>query len=81
MTDRTQSLLREALSLSDGERADLAAELLMSLDEPADHDPTEVQQSWAREIEKRARRVLAGESQGEEWEQVRDQVDRTLTNG
>lgn len=61
MTDRAQELLRAALALAPEERADVAAELLASLDEPAD-DPAAVETAWAREIEKRARRVLAGES-------------------
>lgn len=34
MTDRAQSLLREALSLSEEERADLVAEFLVSLEDP-----------------------------------------------
>jgi hypothetical protein len=34
MTDRAQALLREALALPPDERADVAAELLASLDDP-----------------------------------------------
>jgi putative addiction module component (TIGR02574 family) len=77
MTDRMQALLREALTLSLDERAEIAAELLASLDDsPA--DPAAVQAAWAKEIEKRGRRVLAGESSGEPWEDVRDRVARRL---
>lgn len=79
MTDRAQTLLREALMLAPGERADVAAELLASLDEPAAEDPAAVQAAWATEIERRARRVLAGESAGERWEDVRDRISRGLT--
>ena len=81
MTDHTQSLLREALSLSEEERADLVAELLISLEDPRVDDAAAVEQAWAEELEQRARRVLAGEAHGEEWSQVRDRVGRALTDG
>lgn len=79
MTERAQALLREALKLPSEERADVAAELLASLDEPDVEDAAAVQAAWAAEIERRARRVLAGESVGEPWEDVRDRVSRSLT--
>lgn len=77
MTDRTQALLREALTWPADERADVAAELLASLDD-CEEDPAEVQAAWAKEIERRGRRVLAGESSGEPWEDVRNRVARRL---
>lgn len=80
MTDRAQELLREALTLSVDERADVAAELLASLDEPATADPAAIETAWAREIERRARRVMAGESVGEPWEDVRQRVARRLAD-
>ena len=46
------------------ERADVAAELLASLDEAPPQDAAEVEAAWAREIERRARRVMSGESAG-----------------
>jgi len=79
MTERAQSLLREVLALAPDERADVAAELLASLDEPPTEDPAVVQAAWAKEIERRARRVLAGESEGEPWEQVRERIARRLS--
>ena len=81
MTDHAQSLLREALSLSEEERAGLIAELLVSLEEPAGDDEAAVEQAWAEALERRARRVLAGEAPGEDWGQVRDRVSRALTDG
>ena len=78
MTQRSQELLREALALPAGERADVAAELLASLDEPAADDEATVQAAWAREIERRGRRVLSGESAGEPWEEVRGRIARGL---
>ena len=52
MTDRAQALLREALTLAAEERADVAAELLASLDDP-ETDLSDVEAVWAAEIEKR----------------------------
>jgi putative addiction module component (TIGR02574 family) len=80
MTDRAQELLREALALPVDERADVAAELLASLDEPAASDPMAVETAWAREIERRARRVMTGASTGEPWEDVRARVTRRLAD-
>ena len=79
MTSRAQDLLREALTLPVEERADVAAELLASLDEAPPQDAAEVEAAWAREIERRARRVMSGESAGEPWEDVRARVVQRLT--
>jgi len=73
-------LLREALTLSPDERADVAAELLASLDDEATEDPAAVRAAWAAEIERRAQRVLSGESAGEPWEDVRNRIVQDLTN-
>ncbi len=80
MSDRAQTLLREALTLSPEERADVAAELLASLDDSDAEDPAAVQAAWAAEIERRAQRVLSGESTGEPWEDVRNRIVQGLTN-
>jgi hypothetical protein len=81
MTDHVQTLLREALSLSEEERAGLIAELLVSLEGPAEDDGPAVERAWAEALERRARRVLAGESLGEDWSLVRDRVGRALMDG
>jgi putative addiction module component (TIGR02574 family) len=60
------------------ERANLAAELLASLDAGGADDATEVEAAWAAEIEARARRVMAGESKGKTWEDVRARADAAL---
>jgi len=80
MSDRAQTLLREVLTLPLDERADVAAEILASLDDAASEEPAAVQAAWATEIERRARRVLAGESTGEPWEDVRERIVQRLTN-
>lgn len=81
MTDHVQTLLREALSLSEQERADLVAELLVSLEGPAEGGNAAVDPAWAEELERRARRVLAGGASGEDWGEIRDRVARALTGG
>jgi putative addiction module component (TIGR02574 family) len=80
MTSRAQDLLREALTLPIDERADVAAELLASLDDAAAEDPAEVAAAWAAEIERRARRVTSGESQGIPWEDVKARAEAELRN-
>jgi len=78
MTSQAQALLREALTLRADERAHVAAELLASLDEGASEDPEEIEAAWAAEIERRARRVMAGESDGVAWENVRARADAAI---
>ena len=73
-----QELLREALALPLDERADVAAELLASLDDAEAEDPAEVEAAWAAEIERRARRVLAGGTTGIPWEDVRRRAEAEL---
>ena len=58
--------------------ADVAAELLASLVPASDEDPAEVEAAWAAEIERRARRVMSGESQGLPWEDVRARAEAEL---
>jgi putative addiction module component (TIGR02574 family) len=78
MTSRAQELLREALTLPIAERADVAAELLASLDDAAPENVAEVEAAWAAEIERRARRVIAGESAGLAWDDVRRRAEADL---
>ena len=77
MTSRAQDILRDALALPVDERADVAAELLASLDAGTE-EPAEVEAAWAAEIEKRARRVMSGESEGIPWEEVRARAEAEL---
>jgi putative addiction module component (TIGR02574 family) len=78
MTSRANDLLKEALALPLEERADVAAELLASLDDAHAEHPADVEAAWAAEIERRARRVLAGETAGATWEDVRRRADAEL---
>lgn len=78
MSNLTDRILDEALQLPLAERARVAAELIASIDGATDPD---AENAWAAEVEKRARRALAGESVGEDWEIVRQRVSDRLSSG
>lgn len=78
MPSRAQEVLREALALPLEERADVAAELLASLDDAAAERPAEVEAAWATEIERRARRALSDESSGVAWDDARRRAEAEL---
>ncbi len=71
MVNNTEALRREALALPDPERADLAAELLASLDEPVDDDPDTLREMWREELDRRGKRALSPEAVGEDWDSLR----------
>jgi putative addiction module component (TIGR02574 family) len=71
MSERRESLRQMALLLPLEERAELAADLLASLDGEPDAD---VEAAWAMEIERRAQRVLTHGSTGRSWEEIRDEA-------
>lgn len=75
VTEQSETLLSIALQLPVDERAELVAELLASLDGEPDAD---VDAAWAKEIERRARRVLEQGSRGRTWDEVREELRRTL---
>ena len=77
MTKRTSKLLNDALKLEVSERAELASELIASLDAEADED---AEAAWAVEIEERAARARSGEDPGKPWPEVRDRLERDLKN-
>jgi len=69
-----EDLLRRALALPDDQRADLAAELLASLEQPVSEDLTAVRSLWNEELARRAKRVVAGDGGGEDWAAVRQRL-------
>ncbi len=74
MAIKADDLRREALALSDGERAALAADLLASLDDSAGEDAEALRLAWSQEIERRAVIAISGKSQTEPWESVRQRI-------
>jgi putative addiction module component (TIGR02574 family) len=75
MSKTTQRVLDEALQLDLSDRAELAAELLASLDGEPDE---EVEAAWAAEIQRRADRARSGEDAGRPWAEVREAAKDAL---
>lgn len=75
MTQSTAAVLAEALRLDEQARAELAAELLASLDGPSDPD---ADSEWAREIERRVASIGSGQAVLEPWEHVRRRIERKI---
>jgi len=76
MSKAGQKVLDEALQLGLSERAELAAELLASLDGAPDED---AEAAWAAEVERRAARARSGEDPGKPWADVRDAAKDALS--
>lgn len=76
MSPTTQKLLKDALRLSESERASLAAELLGSL-EPRISGQQRTENEWLAEIERRARAALAG-TPGLTWDETLKRVTDRL---
>jgi putative addiction module component (TIGR02574 family) len=75
MTKAVQAVLADALRLGVDARAELAAELLASLDGPADPDAGV---AWAAEIERRVAAIEAGTVQLEPWETLRQRIEKEI---
>jgi putative addiction module component (TIGR02574 family) len=75
MTGAAQAILAEALELELDARAELAAELLASLDGPSDSD---AEASWAIEIERRVAAIEAGTARLEPWDDVKRRIEGEL---
>src|SRR2546425_11617086 len=68
MTKAVEAVLADALRLDLDARAELAAELLASLDGPSDPD---AEAAWAAEIERRVAAIEAGGGRVEPWGDVK----------
>lgn len=75
MTRTAKALLADALRLDIDSRAELAAELLASLDGPADPD---AETAWEAEIERRIAAIESGTAQLEPWEDVKRRIERDI---
>jgi hypothetical protein len=78
MTALARKLLDEVLRLPLDERASVAAELLVSLDEPLE-SAAEVESAWAAEIEQRAQGVLTGQVKGKDWSELQRELETRLS--
>ena len=75
MTKAAEAVLAEALRLDVKARAQLAAELLASLDGPADPDAEE---AWAAEIDRRVKALEAGTESLESWNDVKRRIEKDI---
>ena len=76
MASTKDRLLEEALRLSPDQRAELASELLATL-EPDTPSERRAEAEWIAEIERRARAAIAG-SPGVSWAEARAQIQSRL---
>jgi putative addiction module component (TIGR02574 family) len=67
MTDKSKVVLEEALKLTANERAEVAEQLIASLDEVPDAD---VEQAWQEEVQRRLQQIERGEVKMIPWEEV-----------
>ena len=75
MTKAAEAVLADALKLDVEARAELAAELLASLDGPADPD---AQAAWEAEIARRVAAIEAGTVKLEPWEDVKRWIEKEI---
>ena len=75
MTEGVPIVLADALRLGPEARAELAAELVASLDGPADAG---AEAAWNIEIERRIEAIESGEIELEPWEQLKRRIERDV---
>jgi len=74
MTTNAQKVLEDAMTLAPNDRADLAAQLLASLDEREE----DVEAAWAVEIQRRAAEARRNPDDDEDWRVVLDEIQREV---
>lgn len=75
MTKTTEAVLAEALRLEVKARAEIASELLASLDGPADPDAAS---AWAEEIKRRVTALESGSAKLESWDDAKRRIEREI---
>ena len=75
MTTTAEEVLKEALQLSEGERARVASELLASLEPDVEARDGE---AWIAEVERRAQAAIAGVP-GLSWDETRTQIEERIS--
>jgi len=75
MTKAARAVLADALRLDLDARAELATELLASLDGPADPD---AEAEWAAEIPRRVDAIEAGTVKLEPWTAVKRRIEKEI---
>jgi putative addiction module component (TIGR02574 family) len=75
MTRAAKAVLADALRLGPDERAELAVEVLASLDGPAD---AEAESAWELEVRRRIEAIDAGTVELEPWEDVKHRIEKDI---
>jgi putative addiction module component (TIGR02574 family) len=75
MPKTAADVLADALRLEPDARAEVAAELLASLDGPADPD---AETAWNAEIDRRIKAIEAGTIRLEPWTEVKRRIERDV---
>ncbi len=75
MSKPMATVLADALRLDEDARAELASELLASLDGPAEPD---AEQAWDAEIATRIAAIEAGTMPLEPWDNVRRRIEKEI---
>ncbi len=75
MSKVDRSVLADALRLEPDARAELAAELLASLDGPAD---VHAEAAWTEAIDRRIEAIEAGKIRLESWDEVKRRIARDV---
>ena len=75
MTKAAEAVLADALRLDLDARAEVAAELLASLDGPSDPG---AEAAWAVEIERRVAAIEAGTVKLKPWDDVKRQIEQDI---
>ena len=75
MTKPAEKVLSEALTLDTRERAEIAAQLIASLDGEPDED---VEAAWAAEVDRRMGEVEAGTAKLVPWGDVERRVEKEI---
>jgi putative addiction module component (TIGR02574 family) len=74
MTADAQKVFQEALTLPPNDRAELAAQLLATLEGSEDG----VEAAWAAEIKRRAAEARANPDDDEDWRAVFDEIQKEV---
>ena len=75
MTRAAKAVLADALRLGPTERAEPAAEVLASLDGPADAD---AESAWEQEVRRRIEAIDAGTVELEPWDDVKHRIEKDV---
>lgn len=71
MTRHAEDVLQDALTLPEGDRAEIAGALLESLEPTAEID---IEKAWRQEVAARVAALDAGEVETIPWEEVRNNL-------